>query len=144
MAKKRPSFGESVSKGFKNSYQSASGTPPEAHATEREDAVDLLEVSAMGNTGARDDRTIIKQKELESEKEDSGINPYYEYHPKKGSRGRALGAPRKMERRTQISIGCTEREKTLYKKAADADGRKLSEFVNRAIMEYIKNHNIKI
>ena len=73
---------------------------------------------------------------------DQGKNPYYQYHPKTGSRGKALGAPRKEAPRTQISIGCTVEDKSLYIQAAAADGRKLPDFVNTAVKEYIRNHKL--
>ncbi|MCR5083862.1 MAG: hypothetical protein K6B15_10365 [Parasporobacterium sp.] len=76
-------------------------------------------------------------------KTDDGKNPYYTYHPKLGEKGKALGAPRKDVHRIQISIGCTKEEKILYQKAAKADRRKLPDFVNVAIHEYIENHNLQ-
>lgn len=73
-----------------------------------------------------------------------GINPYYDYHPKTGKKGGTLGRPRAETKRTQISIGCTESEKAFYKRAAASDGRKLPDFINRAVLEYVSNHNLDV
>ena len=69
-------------------------------------------------------------------------NKYYTYHPKSGSKGGNLGAPRKKEHMTQISIGCTEEEKRIYKAAAKADKRKLSDFISEAVMFYIDSRGL--
>ncbi len=104
---------------------------------------------------AAEEDPVIEKKEVKSQtrkssktpaanipKQEQGKNPYYQYHPKTGARGKALGAPRKDSPRTQISIGVTEEDKQLYILAASADGRKLPDFVNTAIKEYIKAHNL--
>lgn len=124
MAKNRPSFGESVSEGLQSTYSLASGTPPEI------------------TTEAKETPLKERKKQEKETMRTAGSNPYYDYHPRTGARGGKLGAPRKEQKRTQISIGCTEEEKSLYKKAADADGRKLPEFVNQAIKEYIQRHGL--
>ena len=122
MAKNRSSFGDAASKGLKESY--------ERHFSSAD-----LSISKAQKTEAPVSTT-------ETSSNTQGINPYYEYHPKTGQKGGTLGRPRQEVKRTQISIGCTEDEKELYKKAAIADNRKLPDFVNRAIMEYIENHNL--
>lgn len=122
MAKNRPSFGDSVSKGLQESYSSESGiNHPDSN---------------LSNVPVQTDAKGL------DEKNSSGSNPYYEYHPKTGQRGGVLGRPRTASKRIQISVGCTEEEKQTYIKAAAADGRKLPDFVNRAIKEYILNHGL--
>lgn len=123
MAKNRPSFGDSAAKGMRDTYDPA--PVPTFQESEPE-------------TVSRDSAVISNESAIKT----SGNNPYYDYHPKTGARGGTLGAPRKDTKRTQISIGCTEDEKQLYKKAATADGRKLPDFVNRAVQEYIINHGL--
>lgn len=111
MARNKPSFGDSVSKGMRDTYNSPS-------LPEKQEPV------------------------MEESTPPSGNNPYYNYHPKTGARGGTLGAPRKNVKRVQISIGCTEEDKQLYKKAAEADGRKFQDFINQAIKEYIVKHGL--
>lgn len=123
MAKNRPSFGDSAAKGMRDTYDPA--------------PVPGLQKSVPENVSQ--DSTVLSN---ESAVKPTGNNPYYDYHPKTGARGGTLGAPRKDTKRTQISIGCSEEEKALYKKAAAADGRKLPDFVNRALREYIHNHGL--
>lgn len=122
MAKNRSSFGDAASKGLKESYEKHFSSPdssiPKAESAEA--PISITETSSSSQ----------------------GVNPYYKYHPKTGQKGGTLGRPRQTVKRTQISIGCTEDEKELYKKAAIADNRKLPDFVNRAIMEYIENHGL--
>ena len=121
MAKNRSSFGAAASKGLKESYENHFSSD--------------ISVSKMENAATPISTT-------ETFNNFQGINPYYEYHPRSGQKGGILGRPRQSVKRTQISIGCTEEEKELYKKAAIADNRKLPDLVNRAIREYIENRGL--
>lgn len=122
MAKNRPSFGDSVSKGLQESYNS------ESRSTNT-DPVSSNAPALMNGKVVHEESSV-------------GINPYYDYHPKIGQRGGTIGRPRQTSKRIQMSIGCTEEEKLMYIKAAAVEERKLSVFVNRAIKEYILNHGI--
>lgn len=122
MAKNRPSFGDSVSKGLQESYTGESG---------------VAQINSIqSNVPAPINEKAVSEEDL------IGTNPYYDYHPKIGKRGGTIGRPRQTSKKTQMSIGCTEEEKQLYVKAAAAEERKLSEFINRAIKEYILNHGL--
>lgn len=129
MAKNRSSFGDAASRGLRESYETHS-----------------LSLSDISVTKEKEIISEIVPEDIPSVDVNStqGVNPYYDYHPKTGQKGGSLGRPRTETKRTQISIGCTEAEKELYKKAATADGRKLPDFVNRAILEYIVNHGLDI
>lgn len=129
MAKNRPSFRDNASKGLRDTYHNE--TKLSSNDLSSETVFDIEEHSSTTTT-LHSNSTLI----------DSGLNPYYTYHPKTGKRGGVLGAPRKETKRTQISIGCTEEEKQLYKKAALAEGRKLPDFVNHALQEYIHNNSL--
>ena len=122
MAKNRASFGDAASRGLRESFGER---PQTSFASQKEEPQQKVD--------------SIPKTERKVKKEGS----YYHYHPKTGNRGGSLGRPRATIKRTQISIGCTEDEKELYRKAADADGRKLSDFVNKAIIEYIANHGLE-
>lgn len=102
-----------------------------------------IEVKASPPAKKKKEPTIKPVSDDVKTEDDIGQNPYYDYHPKKGARGGSLGAPRKETRRVQISIGCTVEDKQLYQSAAEKDGRKLPDFVNTAIKEYIENHNLQ-
>ena len=128
MAKNRPSFGDAASKGLREAYRKNNSSFPE---TSNAEARKSIKEATTEEPSIEETRSNMQ-----------GINPYYEYHPKTGQKGGTLGRPRTDTRRTQISIGCTEYEKELYKKAAVADKRKLPDFINRAIMEYIENHGL--
>ena len=69
---------------------------------------------------------------------------YYTPKPKTGAKGGVIGRGpvKESERKVQFSVTCTPSQKETYQKAAVADGRKLPDFVNRAIQEYIDNHNL--
>lgn len=69
---------------------------------------------------------------------------YYTPKPKKGTKGGVIGRGpvEESERKVQFSVTCTPEQKATYQKAATADGRKLPDFVNKAIQEYIENHNL--
>ena len=68
----------------------------------------------------------------------------YSPHPKTGKHGGELGRPAvaASERKIQFSVSCTQIQKEKYKTAADAEGRKLPDFINHALEEYIRNHNL--
>lgn len=122
MAKNRASFGDAASRGLRESFLEKTQTSFEPQNEQPQQKVDSI---------PKTERKVKKE------------GSYYHYHPKTGNRGGSLGRPRATIKRTQISIGCTEDEKELYRKAADADGRKLSDFVNKAIIEYIANHGLE-
>ena len=122
MAKNRASFGDAASRGLRESFLEKTHTSFEPQNEQPQQKVDSI---------PKTERKVKKE------------GSYYHYHPKTGNRGGSLGRPRATIKRTQISIGCTEDEKELYRKAADADGRKLSDFVNKAIIEYIANHGLE-
>lgn len=122
MAKNRASFGDAASKGLRESFGEKTQTSFEFHQEEPQQKADSM---------PKAERKVKKE------------GSYYHYHPRTGNRGGSLGRPRAIIKRTQISIGCTEDEKELYRKAAAADGRKLPDFVNKAIMEYITNHGLE-
>ena len=126
MAKNRSSFGDAASRGLRESYGTAQSKEVPVPVEQEETEI------------------IVSANEPVSEEGSQGVNPYYDYHPKTGQKGGTLGRPRTETKRTQISIGCTEEEKELYKRAAASDGRKLPDFVNRAILEYIENHGLDI
>lgn len=69
---------------------------------------------------------------------------YYTPKPKTGTKGGVIGRGpvEESERKVQFSVTCTPDQKATYQKAAAADGRKLPDFVNKAIQEYIENHNL--
>lgn len=69
---------------------------------------------------------------------------YYKPHPKVGSKGGTLGRGKipSSERKIQFSVSCTAEQKARYMEAAKNDNRKLPDLVNRAIEEYIENHNL--
>ena len=102
-----------------------------------------IEVKASPPAKKKKEPTIKPATDDIKTKNGIGQNPYYDYHPKKGARGGALGAPRKETRRVQISIGCSVEEKQSYQRAAEQDGRRFPDFVNAAIKEYIENHNLQ-
>ena len=122
MAKNRASFGDAASKGLRESFGEKTQTSFEFHKEEPQQKADSM---------PKAERKVKKE------------GSYYHYHPRTGNRGGSLVRPRSTIKRTQISIGCTEDEKELYSKAAAADGRKLPDFVNKAIMEYITNHGLE-
>ena len=69
---------------------------------------------------------------------------YYISHPRKGSKGGDLGR-RKItpeKKKVQFSLTCTPEQKRRYMEAAELDRRKLPDFINNAIEEYISNHNL--
>jgi len=141
MARNRTSFGDSAATGMAETYKPKKHEP----VIEEEKPASEIEKSSPGLQFEVDqglDEIPIQKEEKVLDKSPGSVNRYYTYHPKSGSKGGQLGAPRVQERRVQISIGCTEAEKSLYQKAAKADGRKLSDFVNHAIYEYLHNHNI--
>lgn len=105
--------------------------------------IEEIEVKASPPAKKKKEPTIKPVPDDVKTEDDIGHNPYYDYHPKKGARGGSLGAPRKKARKVQISIGCTVEEKQLYQRVAAKDGRKLPDFVNTAIKEYIDNHNLQ-
>lgn len=69
---------------------------------------------------------------------------YYTPNPKIGAKGGVLGRGpvEESERKVQFSVTCTPAQKEIYQKAALADGRKLPDFINKAIQEYIENHKL--
>lgn len=121
MAKNRASFGDAASKGLRESYGKKSQTSFDS---------------------PKEKPQQVPPSTLPDEHNVKAEGSYYHYHPRTGKRGGTLGRPRATIKRTQISIGCTEEDKELYRKAAAADGRKLPDFVNKAIMEYIQNHDL--
>lgn len=131
MAKNKSSFGEAASKGLRESYGSAPKPSSDLPSSTKQENIENVfpaeepEYDAGGNSP-------------------QGVNPYYDYHPKTGKRGGTIGRPRAEEKRLQISFSCTEANKERFKRGAAADGRKLSDFINQAITEYIKNHNIDV
>ena len=70
---------------------------------------------------------------------------YYTPQPKRGKKGGVIGHPpvNDEDRKIQFSVSCTQSQKEQYQEAAKKDGRKLPDFVNRAIQEYIKNHGLE-
>lgn len=72
-------------------------------------------------------------------------SPYYIPHPKTGKKGGVIGHPpvNENDRKISLSLSCTSAQKELYKAAAKKDGRKLPDFINRAIEEYIEKHKLK-
>lgn len=70
---------------------------------------------------------------------------YYTPQPKLGKKGGVIGHPpvNEEDRKIQFSVSCTQRQKEQYQEAARKDGRKLPDFVNRAIQEYIENHGLE-
>lgn len=70
---------------------------------------------------------------------------YYKPNPKVGKKGGVIGHPPvdNDKRKIQFSVSCTPAEKEEYKAAALADGRKFPDFINNAIKEYIRNHQLK-
>ena len=124
MAKNRSSFGDAASRGLRESYGA----------------------NQSADVPATNEPIIVAPTNEPAPKEDLsfGINPYYDYHPNTGKKGGTLGRPRAETKRTQISIGCTESEKAFYKRAAASDGRKLPDFINRAVLEYVSNHNLDV
>ncbi len=69
-----------------------------------------------------------------------GVNPYYQYHGRKGAHGGQLGAPRKSERRVSMSFSCLEAEKTRIQKAAAAENKTLAAFILSAVLDYINRN----
>lgn len=69
---------------------------------------------------------------------------YYIPKPKVGKKGGVIGHPpvNENDRKIQFSISCTKDQKQRYQDAAKADGRKLPDFINHAIQEYIDRHNL--
>ena len=69
---------------------------------------------------------------------------YYTPKPKIGEKGGIIGRPpiNEDDRKIQFSVTCTISEKERYHAAAKADGKKFPDFINAAIQEYIKNHNL--
>lgn len=69
---------------------------------------------------------------------------YYKPKPRYGSKGGRLGrgSVEKSERKVQFSLTCTSTQKDLFYKAAKNDGRSVSNFVCKAVEEYIKNHEL--
>ncbi len=69
---------------------------------------------------------------------------YYTPQPRRGKKGGVLGHPpvNAEDRKIQFSVSCTQREKKRYQEAAKKDNRKLPDFVNTAIREYIENHRL--
>ena len=69
---------------------------------------------------------------------------YYKPKPRYGSKGGRLGrgAVEKKERKVQFSLTCTSTQKELFYTAAKNDGRSVSNFVCKAVEEYIKNHEL--
>ena len=57
---------------------------------------------------------------------------------------RKRGRPRVKEDKKiyQFSIGCTLQQKERYIEAAEREGKSLSYFINWAVQEYIRNHNL--
>ena len=133
MAKSRPSFGDQVSKGIRDTY-SKSKVPaqPLESAEEKPVKPERREAKPKAQAPVQEKSTNIPP----------GVNPYYDYHPATGARGGRLGAPRKTSVRTQFSLGCTKEDKALYQRAAEAEGRTLPDFINRAVKEYIRLHGL--
>lgn len=132
MAKKRPSFGDQVSKGIRDAYTG--------------NAIAQPAVPAIESPAEPEKRTAPMQSPVPPPSKrislPPGENPYYEYHPATGARGGRLGAPRKSSIRTQFSLGCTKEDKALYQRAAEMEGRSLPDFINRAVKEYIRLHGL--
>ena len=84
------------------------------------------------------------QKSSSNNSEERTYSKYYTPKPKVGKRGGVIGRPpiKEEDRKSQFSVSCTERQKEYYKEAARKDGRKLPDFVNKAIQEYIENHGL--
>ncbi len=70
---------------------------------------------------------------------------YYTPQPKRGKKGGVIGHPpvSDEERKIQFSVSCTQSQKEQYQAAAKKDGRKLPDFVNKAVQEYIENHGLE-
>ncbi len=133
MAKNRPSFGKQVSKGIRDTYSKSNVQElPAAPAEEKPEKSEKKEVKPKVQAPAPETRPNSLP----------GVNPYYDYHPATGARGGRLGAPRKSTIRTQFSLGCTKEDKLLYQRAAEAEGRTLPDFINRAVKEYIRLHGL--
>lgn len=77
---------------------------------------------------------------------DRCYSKYYTPKPKTGVRGGTIGRgpvdPSK--RKVQFPVTCTPSEKELFLRAAEADGRRMPDFICHAVKEYIKNHNLDI
>ena len=69
---------------------------------------------------------------------------YYTPKPKTGKRGGVIGHPPVTAemRRKPVSFYCSDIDKQRYLEAAKKDGRKFPDFVNKALEEYIENHNL--
>ena len=65
-------------------------------------------------------------------------------NPVLGNQGGRIGHPPvpDAQKKKPVSFYCNEEEKQLYQAAAAKDGRRFPDFVNRAIKEYINNHNL--
>ena len=70
---------------------------------------------------------------------------YYTPQPKLGKKGGVIGHPpvNDEDRKIQFSVSCTQSQKEQYQAAAKKDGRKLPDFVNRALQEYIEKHGLE-
>lgn len=79
-----------------------------------------------------------------TEETERNYSVYYTPKPKTGKRGGVIGHPPVTAemRRKPVSFYCSDIDKQRYLEAAKKDGRKFPDFVNKALEEYIENHNL--
>lgn len=86
-------------------------------------------------------KRIIRDAEIDPNR---NYSPYYTPKPKQGSKGGILGrgSVKQSERKVQISLTCTPKQKELFLEAAKKDARNFPSFICKAVEEHIENHNL--
>ncbi len=133
MARKKPPLG--VAEGF--DFESESDNNNEATPVAATEIV-------SGTSNDATETAPIKSDGSPAPGTERSYSTYYTPKPKTGKKGGVIGHPPVSDemRRKPVSFYCNDVDKQRYLDAAKKDGRKFPDFVNKALMEYIENHNL--